>query len=364
MKKYLAIVLIVLMATGICAQKTDEPAGKISGVIFGDYYWNAMRDTGFSALKNTALSGLKDVHGLQLRRIYFTYDYKFSSKFSSRFRVESDEANFTANSSDNANKFGLFIKDAHIKWSVFSGHDLIIGIQPTPAFEVSEGIWGNRFLEKTIMDLRGIVPSRDMAISLKGRLDSSGIIKYWVMYGNNSPGKPEKDQYKRFFGQLEFTPLTNFSITLYADYQARQGIQNEYDSGNEVNNDILTLAFFSGYKMKDKYSAGFELYYNKINNGYTNNSSLLDKPGIGISIFGSVNITQKLTILGRYDYFEPNNQQDATGDKRNWFIAGMTVKPVERLIISPNIIIESYEKVDAIEIVSSVTPRLSFSWTF
>jgi len=364
MKKYLAIVLFAIMATGIYAQKSDEPAGKISGIIFGDYYWNAMRDTGFADLKNIASSGLKDVHGLQLRRIYFTYDYKFSSKLSSRFRVESDEANFTANSTDKATKFGLFIKDAHIKWNVVPGHDLIFGIQPTPAYEVSEGEWGNRFLEKTIMDLRGIVPSRDMAISLRGRIDSTGKVRYWLMYGNNSPGKPENDGYKRFYGHVELTPVKNVIITAYADYQVKKEIIDPFEVTNELKNDILTLAFFTSYKIKDKFSAGFELYYNKVNNGFNNGAFLVNKTGIGCSVFGSLNLTQKLTVTGRYDYFEPNSQEGSAGDRRNWFLGGMNYKAADRLIISPNIIIESYEKMGAIEIESSVTPRLSFSWTF
>ena len=50
------------------------------------------------------------------------------------------------------------VKDAWLKWkNIFSGSDLIFGISPTPAFDVSEGAWGHRYLEKTIMDLDGIV---------------------------------------------------------------------------------------------------------------------------------------------------------------------------------------------------------------
>lgn len=351
------------MTMNILAQKADEPSGKFSGVIFGDYYYNASRDTGFAKLPNKATSGDKGVHGLQLRRIYLTYDYKFSSRFSSRFRLESDEANFTATGADKANKFGMFVKDAFIKWNYVANHELIVGIQGGPAFEVSEGVWGHRFLEKTILDLRGIVPSRDMAISLKGQIDSSGIFKYWVMYGNNSAGKPEADKYKRFYGHVEVTPIKNLSITAYTDFQTKAEITNAYDNKTD-GNDILTAALFVGYKVKNKYSAGIETYYNKVENGYDNKTTLLDRTGMGMSVFGSFNINEKLAAVGRYDYFEPNSDSGAKGDTRNWVVAGFTYKPVERMIISPNVIFETYEDMGARKVTSTVTPRLSFSWTF
>jgi hypothetical protein len=355
-----------MLTVSLSAQKADEPSGKMSGLIFGDYYFNAARDTGFANIKNAAVTGAKDVHGLQFRRINLTYDYKFSSKFSSRIRLESDEANFTASSSDKSSKFGVYIKDAWVKWNFSANHELIVGIQPTNAFEVAEAVWGNRFLEKTILDLRGYVGSRDMAISLKGKLDSTGIFKYWLMYGNNSASKPESDKYKRFYANVEITPVKNLSITAYADYQTKADIKNKYESNAEINNDVLTAAFFVGYKVKNKYSAGVEAIYSSISNGYENktDSVFVDKSGMGLSVFGSVNLAPKLAAFGRFDYFEPNSDSNVSGDKRNWYIAGLNYKPTEKIILSPNVIWETYEKVGAVDIKSSITPRISFSWTF
>ncbi len=364
MRKLLFLTLISASFLNLSAQKTEEPSGKVSGLIFGDYYYNAVRDTGFANIKNAAVTGSKDAHGLQFRRINLTYDYKFSSKFSSRIRLESDEANFTVNSSDKSSKTSVYIKDAWVKWNFSANHELIVGLQPTNAFEVSEGIWGNRFLERTILDLRGYVASRDMAISLKGKLDSTGIVKYWLMYGNNSPSKPESDKYKRFYGNIELTPIKNLSITAYADYQTKADIKDKYNSNAEIANDILTTAFFVGYKVKNKYSGGVEAIYNKITNGFDNklDSVYLDKSGMGLSVFGSVNLAPKTSVFGRYDYFEPN--ADVSDDKRNWYIFGLSYKPTEKVILTPNIIMETYEKVGSTEIKSSITPRISFSWTF
>lgn len=203
MKKILLIAFLILASSNLLFSQEVVNNGRISGYMFGDYFYNAARDTGISTLSNVVNGGKKDLNGFQLRRVYFTYDYDISESFATRFRLEADQA---ANTSDG--KIGVFVKDAYLTWkNIFKGSDLTFGIQPPPAFEVSESFWGNRFLEKTIMDVRGIVPSRDIAVSLKGKFDQEGVLKYWAMIGNGSGNRPELDKYKRFYAHIQYTPI-------------------------------------------------------------------------------------------------------------------------------------------------------------
>jgi hypothetical protein len=135
---------IFLLGTIVCfslsssAFAQDDAGGKISGYMFGDYFYNVMRDSTIDDISNKALTGQKDINGFQFRRIYFTYDYKISDKFSTRFRLESQ----TVVGVDNT-LFLTFIKDAYLQWKeIFSGSSLIFGIQPPPTFTVSESSWG------------------------------------------------------------------------------------------------------------------------------------------------------------------------------------------------------------------------------
>lgn len=367
MKKVFIILASLLLTTSVMAQITEEPSGKLSGVFYVDYYFNAVRDTGFHALPNKALNGVQDVHGLQIRRIYLTYDYRFNSKFSSRFRLESDEANFTTDvKGEKAGKFGVFVKDAWIRWNYTKSHEVIVGIQPTPAFEVSEMVWENRYIEKTILDLRKVVPSRDLAISFKGKIDPQGMFKYWLMYGNNQAGLPESDKYKRYFGQVEANINKNFYFTAYADYQEKKKLTSAFNSNEELSNNKMTYAFFAGYRKKEVFSGGVEVYTGTTQNDYPlfADSSYTNSNGLGISIFATYYIKQNLNVFGRYDVFEPNSHTLATSDKRNLVIAGIAFKPVEKLIISPNVFIEMYENIGNREVKSSITPRLTASWAF
>ncbi len=151
MKKLFLLLIPFLILNTLRAQP------KISGLAYGDYFYNA-------AVSDSTKANL---NGFQFRRIYITADFAVSETFDSRFRLETDQS---INSNTPGGKLGVMVKDAWLKWkNVFSGSDLIFGISPTPAFDISEAAWGYRSLEKTIMDLRGVVPSRDFGVDLKER---------------------------------------------------------------------------------------------------------------------------------------------------------------------------------------------------
>lgn len=329
--------------------------------MFGDYFYNISRGSKIDSLNNTALTGKKDFNGFQFRRIYFTYDYKISETFDTRLRLEADQSANTSNG-----RIGVALKDAYLKWkNIFDGSDIILGLQPGPAFEVSEGIWGYRSLEKTILDLRGIVSSRDLGISLKGMLDNSGIINYWVMVGNNSGNSPEIDKYKRFYGHLYFKPLTNFYITVYGDLKIRPSLKI---NSVTLNNNDITTTLFAGYSEKDKFSIGLESFIQMRENGFAEQtiSSLVyqTRNALGISAFGSYNFSSMTAAVVRFDHFDPNIDSDFTGDSRNFYILSFVYKPDPVVSLIPNVLIETYESLNGDNYDASVTGRITFYYSF
>ena len=112
----------------------QEQPIKISGYMFGDYFYNVARDTSLATQNNVVNGGAKDLNGFQFRRIYLSFDNQISTTYSVRLRLEGTTG-------------APVIKDAFLRWkNIFSGSDLFFGIQPTPAFEVSESYWGFRSL--------------------------------------------------------------------------------------------------------------------------------------------------------------------------------------------------------------------------
>ena len=377
MKKSLILLIVGLIAISATALSQ----GKFSGYMFGDYYFNVARDSSFNhtaptnAASSSSASGAKAMQAFQFRRVYFAYDNDISEQFTTRFRLEADQA---ANASNG--KIGVFVKDAYLKWkNVFSGSDLIFGIQPPPAYEVSEAAWGYRSLEKTIMDLRGIVASRDQGISLHGKLVSDGMVNYWVMVANNSANSPETDKYKRYYAHIHVKPSANLQATVYADLADRADFNDAYHAGSTLSNSAMTTALFVGYNEPFVYNLGVEAFLQTTSNALKDTSakSYSSKSALGFSIFGSYNIMPELAVVARYDNYNPSTDSKgkdpakvtasvANGNiARSYIIAGLAYKADKNVSIIPNILYETYEAPkNGTAPDASITARLTLYYVF
>lgn len=347
-KFVLSAFLIISINLSVCIAQDSTSKGKISGLMFSDYYYNAERDT-FTTLKNVAYDGAKGQNGFQFRRINFTYDYNISKKFSTRFRLEAAQSETFTNG-----KIGVFVKDAYLEWkNIFKGSNLIVGIQPTIAYITTEQIWGRRYIERTIMDLRNIVDSRDFGISLNGSFDEQNKVTYGVMLGNNSGTKVENDKYKRVYAHLGFNPMKEFYVTLFSDYRAQP--EGKF-LNTKLNYDEYTQAVMLGYKNDKTFSAGIESFYNYIPNYYKS---------FGISIFASAIFNELVSGFARYDFFDNDITEGHNRDTRNLFLAGFDFYPDKNVSISPNVAIETYAALyDGTTIKPSITPRITLFYKF
>lgn len=317
--------------------------------MFSEFYYNAQRDT-ISNLPYRVYGGEQGLNGFQFKRIYFTYDYNISKKFSTRFRLEGAHGKTFQNSN-----VSIFIKDAYISWNnIFKGSDLIVGIQPTLAFTTTDKLW-KRYIEKTIMDLNGIVDSRDFGISLNGNFDEQGKASYGVMLGNNSgTNLGEVDKHKRAYAHFGFNPAKSIYITLFSDFQEQAEGKNEY-----------TEALMIAYKKGNEVCFGVETFWDRKKN-YTDGANVIENlDSYGISIFGWKAFNNFFSVFGRYDYLKRNLISANGSDYRNLFLFGLEFKPDENVYISPNAAIETYQPFsNGNTIKSSITPRLSLFYSF
>jgi hypothetical protein len=161
------------------APKSPFPNGKFSGLMFGDYYWydKYHQDTIGSSNSNQ----VQGKQGFWMRRIYFTYDYAFTEKLATRFRLEANSNGGFAGGNLNA-----YVKDAYLKWTFSGKQVLTLGIQPSLTFDWFEGFWGLRHIEKTPEDLYKLDSSRDFAITVGGPITAVKGLNYAVQYGNDS----------------------------------------------------------------------------------------------------------------------------------------------------------------------------------
>jgi len=354
--------------------KTEPPAVpmqeklpyKFSGYTFDDYFYNVQSNDNQDLIPNRVINGPQDFNGFIMQRTYFTFDDQISDKFSARFRLEADQASFNTDL-----KISVFVKDAWLRWKdLYKNGDLWFGIQPTPAYEVEEQLWAYRSLQKTIMDLRGIVPSRDFGASLRGKFNSDGKNNYWFMVGNNSGNRVELDKFKRFYFQY-WLNLTKLTITAYYDYRQNPDFiiqpPNPGVPPQLLGANVNTGAIFVGYGVKDKYEVGVSSFISDQSNGFIPVvGTPHDKKSIGTSIWGWANFSDaKYGLVGRYDFFDPNTDNQVKNDYRNYWLFSFVYRPIKNIWIMPNVQGEQYQNLPGtLQLKSAWQPRITFYWIY
>jgi hypothetical protein len=164
------------------------PSSKISGLMFGDYYWYyEWHQDQISSTNPTAVQGQ---HGVWMRRIYFTYDFAHSQTLSTRFRLEAN-----SNGTFAGGDLVPYVKDAYLKWAYKDKQQLTLGIHPTLTFDWLEGLWGLRHIEKTPADLYRLDSSRDFGFTFNGPTPVDGL-SYATQFGNESGNGSETEEGK------------------------------------------------------------------------------------------------------------------------------------------------------------------------
>lgn len=311
--------------------------GKISGYMFGDYYYVA---------KNHS-ADLEDRNGFWFRRIYLTYDQGLDDGFAVRFRMEMNSAGDFSSKS----KLTPVVKDAYLKWKR-SRHSIIVGISSTPTWEVVEKVWGYRSVEKTPLDLQRFGSSRDFGLAFKGSLDAQKRLTYHFMLGNGSSNGSENNEGKKLMLSLGARPLKNVIVEGYVDFEERPG-----------HSDRVTLQAFAAYQAERfRIGAQFAHQSRQVGAGAENLKLQI------ASVFAAMQLSNRTRAFARLDRtFDPNPDGAKISylpfdpsAKSTFFLAGVELRPVGTVRIMPNIETVFYDKVSGNRPDTDVIPRITF----
>jgi hypothetical protein len=340
MKAFGKLLLGMLMLSSM-ALADDQPKDKFSGYMFSDFYYVADNHN----------ENIKDQNGFWFRRIYFTYDYKYSNALSTRLRFEMNSPGDFSTSS----KLEPAVKDAYLKWKK-SGTEFYLGISSTPTWEVIEKVWGYRSVEKTPLDLQKYGSSRDFGVAIKGNLEQSGKVKYHLMLGNGNSNKSETNKGKKAMLAVSLYPTENLILEAYGDWNDNPG-----------DNDVFTFQGFIAYKTP-KARIGVQFAQQTRN---VDGSEDVDLK-IG-SVFVAGQVGEKINAFARVDRtFDPNPSahkisyipMDKT-TKSTFFVGGLDFEPEKNVHLMPNMELVRYDENDAGETPNTdIIPRLTFYWVF
>jgi hypothetical protein len=264
-----------------------------------------------------------------------------------RLRFEMNSAgDFRSNA-----KLEPFVKDAYLRWKFTDQHQTYLGLSSTPTWNVVEGFWSYRSLEKTVLDLQRMGASRDLGVAFRGSLGSEKKVRYHLMVGNGSSTRGETNKGKGTSASLGFYPNDSLIFELYSDYDQRP-----------LQADRNTYQVFLGYK-RNWGRLGIQYAHQK-----RKGDSKVDLDVL--SLFGFVDVSPRVTLIGRYDrMFDPNPEIpyipfDPTA-KFHFFLAGIDWKVSEGFSLIPNVEVVRYDKrEDGTRPDTDLIPRITFYYKF
>ena len=368
-----AVLLSLALAGSAHAQVVqtapDYPRGKISGYMFGDYYYNLAGDPNHhynsagadsGALVNIDGNGkqaiTRDLNGFQFRRVYLQLDNDLSARYSTRVRLEGDGKSLASDG-----KFTVAIKALYVQAKdVLPRMDVYAGLVSVPFFDVTEEFWAYRSIEKVLPDFRGYSPSADLGLEVKGFFDSNHVFGYTGLIGNGTGQKTETNRQKRVSASLPVR-WKDLHFEPYIDYEnIRTGPTTTSPAGDR---DHLSYQVMVGYDLP-KHSAVGYVVTNQIQHTPTGPYAEV----LGHSIFGRIQPTPKLGGFGRVDLWSPNTRAPNRVDQQLW-IGGLDWQPFGDVHIMPNV--EAMQYVSKGTGPASVVPahhdvqaRITFYWKF
>lgn len=339
-QKLLPIVITILFLVAFCPPQIFAQ-GKFSGYMFGDYYYILTHNN----------SDLKAQNGFWFRRIYFTYDYKITDEWSTRFRLElHSPGDFKTKDS-----IKPFVKDAYLQWKKKT-QNIILGISPTPTWEYIEGFWGYRSVEKTPLDLYKMGDSRDFGIAFRGSLGKKELFSYHIMFANGEGVKSEVNKEKKFMGSFLFKPLKRLSFELYGDFAQGASHRNYW-----------TYQGFLGWK-GERARVGIQYAHQIRQQGEGKEDLKIDV----LSIIGAIDASEKVALFFRYDRMDDSLPAGPTISyvpmngtaPFHMVMGGLDFHPLKNVKFIPNIMIVNYDEAKGTKPENDIYIKLTFFFSF
>jgi hypothetical protein len=344
--KFFTVVLLAFSLLASVSNAQDDNDVKVSGYVFGDYFYKVDGDSSGSGSQYSNLS--KDEQGFDLRRIYITFKKNISEDFSANVTLEGNSGTTTGG------RYGLFFKTVQLTWkNLIPMGQINVGIISPNTYDIEQDVWGYRSIEKTVGDFRGFGNSSDAGISVQGSFDKKNMFGYFAMFGMGTGQRPIFTKTKKYYGQLSAKPVNGLVIAAYSDYEA---------NGEGVN--TTTLKGTAGYN-SPQFNIGGSVYM--LNRQAPN---VTDVKPFAFSVFAwaPITSTKKLTVnaFARFDMYDPDTENTVSGFKQNFITAGLDFMPVKNVHIMPNLWVNTFsdKSTTGIERPTDLVARMTFYYKY
>ncbi len=340
-----AAVLLLTAGSGATEQ------GKFSGQIFFDYHHD------FTSPQSDQIAAPGKENSFQFTRIYFGYDRDVNETFSLRFTLD---ANFdkeyqlkqtgtihvvnasgdtvlvpTYSLQESGKAFRPFVKYAYlaVNCKLIPGSKWYLGMISMPFVNIPQNQqWGYRVIAKGAMNIQGWGYTADLGVGWKGMWNDQYLVEFAVTNGSGFR-YPELDMFK----------LMEVRGTAYL--LKKQLILSAFGSYEQMSvevNAIIAEAMV-GLDHK-KFRLGVEYARRMFSEAYSYANGKTAEAQDLYSFWLHLKVHGWVTLLGRYDYYDPDLDVDQDGS--SLLIAGVDFHPIKNLRIIPNVQISSFDADD------------------
>jgi hypothetical protein len=230
-KNLISLAVLAALAAPLAAH-ADAGDTTVGGVIYADFTDINTQSAG----KDVDPNGL----GVDVTRAYLIVNHQFDDIWSANLTTDFNFASFKDSCSVTGGAVGetcsvstttpqnqIFVKKAYIQGKFDDLAVFRIGSADMPWIPYAEGVYGYRFVEKTLIDREGFGNSADWGLNLNG---GNSMVNYSVSAVNGNGYKnPTRQKTPDFEGRLGFTPIDGliigvgvYSGTLGQDTEANQ----------------------------------------------------------------------------------------------------------------------------------------------
>lgn len=234
--------------------------------------------------------------------------------------------------------FFMYLKNACLDLTTSYGK-WTIGMQGMNLFNVQEATFGNRFLEKPLMDAHGFSSSADMGL---GFAKEFGLLKSSVLYTNGTGyKKAENDKYKKLSIQLA---AGETALNKQDGWNAGLAFAMEpyKHSSGEVES-IGVASLFGGWAGLGA-RVGFE-YDTKTTSAGLANGDDKDEQIIGLYGDYKFGFAPGWSAFASLDLYDPDTNSDAENNEST-ILAGVKWAPRKGVIVAPNLRTTTFEDSD------------------
>ncbi len=286
---------------------------------------------------NGAKSGSKNGFGYDVKRVYFQVDKKFNDIYSAQLQTDVSPVNQTSGSISGQS---LYVKKAFFKASFTPAFEVSLGSNEMPWVPYAESIYGNRYLENTLLEQNNVGnrgtfgTSADWGVHVGGKLND--IFSYQVS-AINGKGYRDSSRSKTMDVEARLSAKVDQWNLAVGGYTGKRGAS--VYSGTTLTATPHTaqrfdaLAAFVGDRVKfgAEYFSATDWATSSITD--TTAAHTAGDKANGTAIFGSYRLTPEYMLFARYDDVKPNTSTKPW-NKDAYYNFGVQTSPLKGITLS------------------------------